>query len=147
MSDKETGNFNMPFMTWQSTFELDIKEFDDHHKHLISLMNSLHSNFISESGREILGAVVRELTDYASYHFHAEENWMDEQKYAGLSKHRDEHTAFKKKIVEFQNDFQSGKTDLTMDVLIFLMKWLTEHILGSDAHFANFGKRVPINDH
>ncbi|MDR3581414.1 MAG: bacteriohemerythrin [Oryzomonas sp.] len=137
----------MSFMTWQSTFELDIKEFDDHHKHLIGLMNGLHSNFTNGSGKEVLGAVVGELIDYASYHFLAEETWMNKHKYPGLSQHQDEHTAFKIKIVEFRNDFQNGKAELTIEVLIFLMRWLTEHILVSDAQFGNFARRLSINDH
>lgn len=132
-------------MKWQSTYELNIKEFDDHRKHLVGLLNTLHANLISGSNKETLGAVVRELIDYATYHFFAEEHWMEEHKYPGFSRHREEHIAFKNKVSAFQKDFQSGKIDLTMEVFTFLVNWLVEHILGSDANFGNFARRLSDN--
>jgi hemerythrin-like metal-binding protein len=81
------------------------------------------------------------------YHFGAEEHWMVEHKYPSFSQHRDEHIAFAKKVSEFQKDFNSGKVELSLDVLTFLINWLTEHILGSDANFGNFARRLSNNDH
>ena len=91
-------------MKWENTFELNIKEFDDHHRHLVGLMNSLHANLISGASDETLGVFVGKLTDYAIYHFSAEEHWMDEHRYPGYIEHRDEHITFVNKICEFQKD-------------------------------------------
>lgn len=143
---QEDGYFQMSILKWQSTFELNIKEFDDHHKHLVGLLNSLHDCFQSESCKEKLGVIIGELINYAMYHFSAEEQWMEEHKYPRFSQHRDEHIAFAKKVSEFQKDFKDGKEELTLDVLTFLVNWLTEHILGSDANFGNFARRLSNND-
>ena len=132
----------MPFMKWENTFELNIKEFDDHHRHLVGLMNSLHANLISGASDETLGVFVGKLTDYAIYHFSAEEHWMDEHRYPGYIEHRDEHITFVNKICEFQKDFEIGKAELSIEVLTFLMSWLIEHILLSDANFGNFARRL-----
>ncbi|MDD2853467.1 MAG: bacteriohemerythrin [Desulfuromonadaceae bacterium] len=137
----------MSIIQWQSTFELNIKEFDDHHKHLVDLLNSLHDSILSKSCKEKLGVIIGELIDYSVYHFTAEERWMEEHKYPGFPQHRDEHIAFTRKVSQFQKDFNSGKVELTLDVLTFLMDWLIEHILGSDANFGNFARRLSHNDH
>ena len=127
-------------MAWQSNFELDIQGFDDHHKHLVDLINQLHTNLTSGLSKEILGNVFRELIDYASYHFDAEENWMREINYPDSSKHQDYHTAFINKVKEFQENFKNGEADLTIEMLHFLVDWLFEHILKIDAAYAGFAR-------
>jgi hemerythrin len=142
---QEAGGLRMSFMKWESTFELDITEFDDHHKYLVGLMNALHANYASVASNETIGVVVDELVDYAVYHFRAEEQWMEDHNYQGLPPHRDEHRAFAEKMSEFQKDFKSGKSELTIEVLTFLMNWLKDHILGSDANYGKFAKRLSHN--
>jgi len=131
---------HMTYMEWESTFELNIKEFDDHHKYLVDLMNVLHANIINGANNDTLIAVVAELIDYASYHFQVEEHWMEENKYPGFSQHRDEHIKFATKVSEFNKDFLDGKAALTIEVLSFLMDWLSDHILGADANLGYFAE-------
>ena len=127
-------------MEWQNTFELGIEEFDHHHKHLIGLMNNLHDGILSGESIETLGIILDEIGDYTSYHFRAEEDWMEEHMYPGLTWHRDQHSDFVSKVNNFKIDLMSGKMGLPLEVLSFLMTWLTDHILGSDANFRNFAK-------
>ncbi|MFZ4855675.1 MAG: bacteriohemerythrin [Desulfuromonadaceae bacterium] len=134
----------MSFMQWQSTYILGINEFDDHHKHLVGLINTLHDSIKGESKREVLDAVAVELVEYAVYHFSAEEYWMEQHNYHGLAAHHAEHSAFTKQITEFQKAFQSGTVDITLDVLSYLVGWLGNHILVSDAQYANFAGQLSV---
>lgn len=137
----------MPFMKWESTFELNIEDFDDHHKHLLDLMNTLYADFAGGSRKETLGIVIGELVDYAAYHFQAEESWMQEHKYPAFSRHQNEHITFTDKVREFNRDFQSGKTLLAVEVLAFLMNWLKDHILKTDAGFVGFARDLSDGSH
>lgn len=128
----------MPLLEWDKSFELGIKQYDEHHMYLVALLNEAYDNFIGGANTEILGAVLDKLIDYATYHFAAEEQWMDVQGYEGLTRHREEYNTFSRRVVEIRNDFHEGKTHLSLEVLIFLKDWLSDHILRTDAGYAPF---------
>ena len=132
----------MAFMEWQKSFELNIEEFDDHHKHLIGLIDCLFDSYRMGKDKEILGGMLYELVSYTEYHFQAEEAWMTEHKYPSLSQHHNEHINFVSKVIEFNNDFKDGKAELSADVLKFLVNWLTQHILKADASYGKFAGTI-----
>ena len=130
----------MPVMLWESNFELGIKEFDDHHKHLVSLLNMTYDSFTGGARRDEIETVLDELCDYATYHFAAEEYWMGEHEYPRLPQHSEEHEKFCNRVTEIQKDFHKGRDSLTLEVLTFLTNWLANHILVSDADYGVFSK-------
>ena len=133
----------MPIVEWSANYELGIEQFDDHHKHLVELINLAFESFTGEASRDELGALFDELLDYVTYHFTAEESWMQEHNYPEFQKHRDEHDHFCRRVIEIQKDFRKGMANITLEILQFLMNWLTDHILGSDADYARFSKGKP----
>jgi hemerythrin len=128
----------MPFIQWEEGFVTGVGQFDEHHRHLVGLLNKTYDDFICGAPDEDLGVILDELVEYATYHFGAEENWMRDISYPKLSEHKNEHDSFFKKIVAFQNEFHSGKTGISLDVLTFLKRWLKDHILESDAAYGQF---------
>ena len=119
----------MAFINWQSTYELGIKEFDEHHKHLTSLLNKLYDDFTHGANREALGKVLDELVDYTSYHFVAEEYWMLKYNYPGFSWHLKEHNELKDKVDQFKVDYSMGNEEISLDLLMFLMNWFPDKSL------------------
>jgi len=128
----------MSFMQWHNTFELGIKEFDDHHKHIVDLLNKVYDDFTNGVSHEALGAVLGELLDYASYHFAAEESWMQQHEYPGLIWHQKEHNELRNKVIQLQKGYMNGDEKISVDILMFLVDWLSNHILVSDAKYGNF---------
>jgi len=137
----------MPFMQWHNTFELGIKEFDDHHKHLVDLLNKVYDDFTNGANHEALGAVFGDLIAYASYHFAAEESWMQKYKYPGFNWHLKEHDELRAKALKLQKDYADGKEKISVDVLMFLVEWLSEHILISDAQYGKFARGLSHEVH
>lgn len=133
----------MPFIEWDKSFELGVSQFDEHHKCLLDLLNETYDIFTGGSSREVLGAVLDKLVDYATYHFAAEEHWMALNGYPGLPQQRDEHKKFSLRVVEIQNDFQKGNAHLSLEVLTFLREWLIHHILTVDADYGRFAAQLP----
>jgi len=125
-------------LVWDKCFELGIHEFDEHHKHLVHLLNMTYDGFVLEAEQDEIGAVLDELIDYATYHFSAEELWMEKHNYPGLQLHRGEHQNFCSRIVEIQKEFRQGKARLTLEILQLLNNWLTTHILRTDAEYGRF---------
>ena len=132
----------MPFMEWNKNFELGIEQFDDHHKQLISLLNKAYDSVISRASHADLGAILDQLSAFATYHFSAEEQWMRLHGYVGVTHHHEEHNKFSRRIVEIQNDFCNGRTHLLLEVLTFLKNWLADHILMTDASYGRFAAKL-----
>lgn len=128
----------MALLEWDKSFELGIQEFDGHHKVLVRLLNEAYDNFTGETNRESIAAVFDNLIDYATYHFVEEEHWMGLNGYGGLQRHREEHDEFSRRVVELQNDFFHAKSHVSIEVLVFLKEWLTDHILKEDADYGRF---------
>ncbi len=134
----------MPLMKWLSSYELGINEFDEHHKHLVYLLNMKCDGGTCGADSEELGSVLNELIDYATYHFNAEEHWMTVHGYPRLSDHCEEHKRFCERVIKVQDDLYKGKPNLGIEVFQFLSIWLTDHILNSDADYARFAKESAI---
>lgn len=128
----------MPIFVWDESFELGIELFDEHHRHLVGLLNKTYDNFTSGTRNESIESVLDELIDYATYHFAAEEHWMKEHRYPDLRQHQEEHERFSRRVVEIQNDYHSLKAKLSLEVLSFLKRWLSDHILNTDAEYGLF---------
>ena len=128
----------MPIVEWNDSYLVGIEDIDQHHRHLVQLLNDTYDAFTDGSHQEKLGGVLDELIDYATYHFACEERWMQDSSYPGLSVHREEHERFIGRIVEIQKDFHARRANLTLEVLSFLKNWLTSHILQNDAGYGRF---------
>jgi len=137
----------MPIVEWNNTFELGVQLFDEHHYHLVELLNRVYDNFTAGAPAENIGIIFDELIDYATYHFASEELWMKDNSYPKINDHCIEHERFTRRVVEMQKDFHAGKLNLSLEVLTFLKNWLTNHILQIDIEYGRYiaSKGVPID--
>ena len=128
----------MSFMEWNRNFELGVAQFDEHHQHLVRLLNMIYGGMSRSASGDVVGNVLNELIDYATYHFDAEEKWMAEREYSGLARHKEEHERFSARVGEIHRDYRKGSKGLSLEILQFLKTWLTSHILETDADYASF---------
>ncbi|MBI4848457.1 MAG: bacteriohemerythrin, partial [Nitrospirae bacterium] len=89
----------MSLVTWEETMSVNVKEIDDQHKKLISLINELHEGIQSGEEKNILGDVLEELINYTRYHFSAEERRMKQFSYIGYLEHKIEHDDLTDKVM------------------------------------------------
>lgn len=128
----------MPFVGWKPEFSVGIERFDDDHRHLFSLFNQLHMSMTGRESNSALNLILRELAWYAQTHFRAEEMLMKRHGYPGLDSHRAQHDRFTEQVDQFVDHFHSGRDEIKVEVSDTLQKWLTQHILRSDAAYAKF---------
>ena len=121
---------------WKPEYSVSVKEFDDQHKRLIELINTLHDAMIAGRGRQILQAVLTKLVIYAKTHFTAEERLMRAHQFPAYAAHKAEHDKFTTTILAFEADFQTGKVTLTVPLMQFLKDWLVQHIQKTDKEYA-----------
>lgn len=128
----------MALIEWEEKFSVGIKELDNHHQKLVSMINELHEAMRVGKGKEIMDELVAKLIDYTKFHFQAEEKYMQKYNFPGYLHHKSEHEQFTKKVSDFQQSLNSGKTIVSMDVMSFLKNWLLNHITGTDKKYGPF---------
>lgn len=128
----------MAFISWDENYCVGVREFDNHHKKLVSLTNDLHESMKVGKSKEILSDIIKELVDYTAKHFAAEEKYMQQYNYPDMQQHKVEHEKFVAKVIEFQKGYEAGKVLLTMEVNSFLKDWLLNHILKTDKEYGQY---------
>ncbi|WP_048093592.1 bacteriohemerythrin [Geoglobus acetivorans] len=128
----------MALISWNESFSVNIKEIDEQHKKLVSMINRLHDAMLEGKGKEIMGELLNDMVEYTITHFSTEEKLMEQYNYPGYIKHKAEHEQFVSKVGEFKKKYEDGQLTLTMEVLSFLKSWLTNHILNSDKKYGPF---------
>lgn len=111
---------------------------DNDHKKLVDMLNRLHDAMKQQKGNEVLGQIFKELLDYSVVHFNNEEKMMATTGYVESADHKAKHKLLIEQAKDLQEEFNSGKKMVTVDVLAFLKDWLMNHILKEDKKMAQF---------
>jgi len=128
----------MAIIEWNDRISVNVAEIDNQHKKLIDLINELDIAMKSRKANDVIEKILSGLADYAKTHFQTEENYFARLKYPDTQAHKNEHTAFIKKVTAFKKDFDAGKSLVSVEVLNFLSQWLWNHIKGSDKKYSAF---------
>jgi len=126
---------------WKEEFSVGVKEFDDHHQKLLSVINSLElvESGDKESNHSVV-SILKELYEYSKYHFAEEEKALEARAYADLAKQKAEHAEFSKQINEYSNLFLADSEPQVSDVVAFLSNWMLNHILEEDRKYGSVFK-------
>jgi hemerythrin len=125
-------------MQWNDSLSVGVTEIDTQHKNLVLYLNDLHFAMSQGKGSEVLKSLLARLVGYTQVHFATEEKYMQQWSYPGYVHHKGEHTAFVKKVGDFQAKFEAGQTALSIEILTFLKDWVGNHIQGTDKRYSVF---------
>ena len=128
----------MPLMTWKDEFSVKVSMIDQQHKKLIALLNDLFDGLREQKGKVVVERILGELVSYTEGHFSTEERLMKTNGYPEFAQHKIEHDALTKKVVDFQREYNAGRTNVPVELLHFLRDWLSNHILGTDKRYSAF---------
>ena len=126
----------MSQFTWDNKYSVGNEELDDHHKKLFTLFNNLYESCLDKTSRITLGPIVDELVSYFNYHLAAEEQYMRSIGYKDIDKHIAEHKIFLDSISKQQQKLNINDTVVTNDFIVYLGKWLTEHVMIEDKKYS-----------
>jgi len=128
----------MALMQWSDRLSVGVKEFDDHHKKIVALINDMYDAMMKGEGKEKMGKVLTELVGYVGTHFAAEERTFKTHGYPDVAAHKVEHDKLTKQVIDFGNQFKSGKAVVSNELMTFLKDWLMTHIMGTDKKYTKF---------
>lgn len=122
-----------------------VEQIDVEHQYLFMLMNQLMEAVHGNSDSDTLETYADRLIEYGEVHFAHEEAYLEETNDPELIRQKREHTMFlnKMRALDMMDLNDEEKRRLLGDTLVYLTKWLYNHILGIDTLI---GKVVHIAD-
>ncbi|PLY02707.1 MAG: hemerythrin [Desulfuromonas sp.] len=123
---------------WKEKYVLGIGEIDKQHKALVDLINRLFSAMQSGAGKDVLEETLNGLVDYTRHHFMTEEILMGNYDFPDVDAHKMEHRKFAEEVEAFRQDFQSGNTGISIQLISFLRDWLDSHICETDYKYGEY---------
>lgn len=128
----------MPLMEWNDTLSLGIDTVDNHHKKLISMINSLYDAMLAGHSKDTVAKILSALLVYTDKHFKYEEQLFEKYNYRHSIEHKQQHDNLLKQVVALNEKFNCSKVTISVELLKFLKKWMTEHIMEEDKMYCEF---------
>lgn len=122
----------MKTLIWDNSLSVEVPEIDEDHRRLVELYNILGQAVEEGDSAEYIDAVTEELVACTVWHFRHEERLMLKHGYDGLAAHRDEHADLIASARELQQRLHDEGRSVGSDEIMYLERWLMEHIFGAD---------------
>lgn len=122
----------MKKIIWKDEFNTNIDEIDKQHRFLVNRINELIELKIMKEESANLYPILILLIGYAEFHFEYEEKLWDKLEVSDLEENIEEHKKFSLAIDNFNELYINGTRDIDDELLIFLNRWWTNHILEKD---------------
>ena len=135
----------MGLFAWKEEYSVNVKEIDHQHRQLVDMVNELYDAMSQKKGKEVLGTILAKLINYTGTHFSFEEKLLEQNGYPDFEEHKAKHEKMVAKVVALQNDHNSVKIALSLEVSKFLQDWLNKHILGTDKKYSGFLNSKGVN--
>ena len=132
----------MKDIVWSDVLSVEVDEIDEDHHKLVSIFNTLNHAVQERESPEYLAAVLEELINCTVWHFSHEERLMLKYGYDEMDDHKAIHQELIKSVKELQQKILEEGNTVPDEAIVFLERWLTEHILSSDMRLGAFLSRV-----
>ena len=132
----------MKDIVWSDILSVEVDEIDEDHRKLVNIFNILNHAVTEGESREYLAAVLEELINCTVWHFSHEERLMLKHGYPEMEAHKVEHQELIKSARELQQELLQANKPVADEEIVFLERWLTEHILTFDMRLGTYLARV-----
>jgi len=124
---------------WKDSYSTGIEEIDRQHQRLFEIGGEIYNLATLKDGQDHyddIMALLLSLKDYTVYHFGYEESLMKKYNYKDLENHKKQHETFVEKLNEIEaQDIDSKQKMVVLDILDFIVSWISNHIIGSDLKY------------
>lgn len=118
-------------LTWKKDYSVGSEDLDDQHKRLIYIINEF-SLYSEKNYRDAVLQLLNSLSNYTIYHFNYEEELFEREGYPATYEHKLLHRKFIDQLLNFREDYESGKTLSGEELVAFLRRWIVNHICHHD---------------
>jgi hemerythrin len=125
-------------IVWSDILSVEVDEIDEDHRKLVNIFNILNHAVMEGESAEYLAAVLEELINCTVWHFSHEERLMLKHGYPEMEAHKVEHQELIKSARKLQQELLQANKPVAEEEIVFLERWLTEHILTFDMRLGSF---------
>ncbi len=126
----------LDYVVWNDEYSVGIAVLDEQHRQILNLINDLYNaKDYSQDGLAVWH-LLSVLRDYTMTHFAEEEAMMKRCGYRDFDHHKIIHDQLRENTEQLCKAQRDVMRDLSFEVLNFLRKWWTQHILGMDRKYA-----------
>jgi hemerythrin len=129
-------------LVWGSILSVGVDEIDEDHRKLVNIFNILNHAVTEGESPDYLAAVLEELINCTVWHFSHEDRLMLKYDYEGLEEHRAVHQELIKSAKELQQKVLQADKPMVDEDIVYLERWLTEHILTEDLRLGSYLSQV-----
>jgi hemerythrin len=131
----------MALIDWSDEHNVNVREIDDQHRQLVALVNQLHEAMKLRGGKEAIRRRLGDLIRHTQVHFSTEERLMSDTGYPEYGRHKAEHDALLRQVVNLERQVHEGDLLLSFGVALDLRAWAIGHITFSDKPLGLFLNR------
>ncbi len=135
----------MALFEWTPALSVGIASIDRQHQILINQINTLAEVVEGALPLSELDRVLDGLQTYTQVHFAYEELLFSLHQYQSRDEHEGGHHAFVKLLERCRSKLALGDRQFGDELLQYLKKWLTEHILVEDIAYVGFLKSKGVD--
>ena len=121
------------FIVWKPEYNLGIPIIDEHHRGIVSIINSLHFGMQNNYVNTILSPIIDMMNDYTLVHFKTEEDFLEQINFPDCKRHFELHHELCKTLKKLGRDSLLGKD--SRELMDFMKKWWISHICQEDLQF------------
>ena len=123
------------FIVWKPEFNLGIPIIDEHHRGIVTTINTLHFGMQHNYVKDVLAPVIDMMYDYTHIHFRIEEHFLEVIDFPNAKMHHGLHEALSSKLADAGRHSMLDKDPYNF--LDFLKDWWINHICIEDLVFRN----------
>ena len=127
---------------WTNELSIGNTSIDNDHKKLIEIINNLVDMIELGGSREEFAKILTNMTDYSLKHLKKEEIYMEEFVYPKLAEHKISHREYIFKVAMYNVDLLGNNPPNPNEIVQYLEKWWTNHILIYDMDYENYRKAI-----
>ncbi|MEA3469733.1 MAG: bacteriohemerythrin [Thermodesulfobacteriota bacterium] len=139
-TSRSNTSISGPLLRWSPSLSVGLESIDSQHKTLVDMINELHQKMNGDASHTAIGSVLGKLIDYTDTHFKNEEKLFAEYDYEHKDVHMEIHRKLVAQLVDFQKQYNTGKADISLELMEFLKDWLVDHIKKTDMKYGPFLK-------
>lgn len=133
----------MAYFEWADDLVIDHGPIDRDHRHLVDLVNQLHTATSQGRGREVVQGVLDALLAYTRDHLNREEALMRSVGFPHLEQHQIGHAHFIGQLEALKRQYEAGSITVASQLSSVLRDWLSLHIRRSDKEARAFVRKKP----
>jgi len=124
-------------LTFTSDLKFGVAAIDAQHRRMIKIVNRLLQAVLDGNLGKAEDRLLDELVRLAALNFRTEEEWMRRCRYGRCEMHAEAHAHLLNELVKLRNGMFTRHEHLNRKVVIFVRRWLENHLVHSDRELAD----------